>query len=118
MYTCYHKYTITTLGGLQTYSYFSGDGDEIFIKVRASLERLRQHASLVGMTIRMDPEYLRKHVDNRRQPIQDNADLTSLPPYQYIYAPYEYGESCMCVYCMHVCVCVCMCMYVHIPILR
>eukprot|EP01031_Cornospumella_fuschlensis_P028338 gene28338-34214_t len=83
------------LGGLQTYSYFSGDGDEIFIKVRASLERLRQHASLVGMTMRMDPEYLRKFVDNRRQPIQDNAEITSLPPYQYIYAPYEYDKHVM-----------------------
>eukprot|EP01039_Chlorochromonas_danica_P003205 gene3205-3510_t len=83
------------LAGLQTYSFLSGDGDEIYIKIRASLSRLQTHAELRETLVQLDADYLRKNIDNRRQPIMDNEDMTSLPPYQYIYAPYKKDKAPM-----------------------
>lgn len=83
------------LAQLQTYCYLSGDGDEIYVKIRASLSRLQDHAELRDMNMRLDAEYLRKYVDNKRAPIMDNADVTSLPPYQFIYAPYRKDKHAM-----------------------
>ena len=84
------------LAKLQTFCYKSGDGDEIFIKIRAPLERLQEHATLTGMTMLMDPSYLKKFIDNRSQPIADDPDQTNLTPYQFIYGPYNPGKSVIC----------------------
>lgn len=83
------------LAHLQTYCYLSGDGDEIYIKIRASLERLQEHAELREMVLLLDADYVRKHIDNKRQPIMDNADETSMPPYQFIYAKYKADKHAM-----------------------
>lgn len=80
------------LAKLQTFTFKSGDGDEIFIKVRASLSRLQEHAELTGLSMLMDPNYLKKHIDKRSQPIADDPDQTSLTPYQFIYGPYNSGK--------------------------
>jgi hypothetical protein len=79
------------LGGLETYQFYSGDNDEIFIKVHASLERLQNHAENTGFRMLMDEKYLEQHVDDTSSPIADDPDLTRLSPYEYIYGKYDTG---------------------------
>jgi hypothetical protein len=79
------------LAGLQSYSYISGDGDEILVKIRAPIERLEEHAELKEFEMKLNMDYLRKHVDNQRNPIQHNTDVSQITPYMYIYAPYTRG---------------------------
>lgn len=81
------------LAGLQTYAFQSGDGDEIFIKVRASLERLQQHADVTELQVLMDPIYLKERVDSQKEgKIRDDPEVTSLTPYQFIYGKYQKGK--------------------------
>ncbi len=81
------------IAGLQTYAFKSGDGDEIFIKVRASLERLQEHAEATELEMLLDPLYLRDRIDNKAARIRDDPEVTSLTPYQFIYAKYQRGKS-------------------------
>jgi hypothetical protein len=81
------------LAGLQTVTFLSGDGDEIYIKIRASLARLQRQAQVMELEMLMNPLYLRDHVDNQTAKIRDDPTLTSLMPYQYIYGKYDAGEQ-------------------------
>lgn len=81
------------LGGLQTYQFYSGDNDEIFIKVRAPLQRLMSHAEETGFRLLLDEHYLEKHVDDPLNPIADDPDITRLSPYEYIYGKYMQGNT-------------------------
>lgn len=78
--------------GLQTYCFQSGDNDEIYIKIRASLRRLQEHATAIGFEMLYDPNYLQKYMDNKDSPIADDPDITSITPYQFIYGPYDLGK--------------------------
>jgi hypothetical protein len=80
------------LAGLQTYSFLSGDADEIFVKIRAPLQKLKDHATSVGLTMLYDPTYLKKCVDNQQHPIADDPEITTLTPYQFIYGPFDEGN--------------------------
>jgi hypothetical protein len=80
------------IAGLQTYSFSSGDGDEIYIKVRAPLEILKRHANETKFIMQYDPTYLRNYIDRKHQPIADDPEITTLTPYQFIYGPYDDGK--------------------------
>jgi hypothetical protein len=80
------------LGGLDTYQFYSGDNDEIFIKIHASLERLQHHAEQIGFRMLLDEHYLEQHVDDPSNRIADNPDLTRLSPYEFIHSKYDTGE--------------------------
>jgi hypothetical protein len=77
------------LAGLETYQYYSGDADEIFIKVRAPLAILRRHAENVSYKMLMDPAYLKLHVENKDEPIGSNPEHTLLSPYECVYTSYD-----------------------------
>lgn len=89
------------LGGLQTYQFYSGDNDEIIIKVRAPLARLMSHAEETGFRLLLDEHYLEKHVDDPLNPIADDPDITRLSPYEYIYGKYMQGNIA-CLYLLSV----------------
>ncbi len=80
------------LAGLQTYPYLSKDHSEILIKVRASLERLEEHAALIELPMLLDPAYLKDHMDNPTALVRDDPTQTNLTPYQFIHAKYQQGE--------------------------
>jgi hypothetical protein len=84
------------LAGLQTYSFLSGDGDEIYVKIRAPLQKLKDHASAVGLNMLYDPTYLKKQIDNQQHPIADDPEITTLTPYQFIYGPFDEGTKILC----------------------
>lgn len=77
--------------GLETYQYYSGDWDEIFVKIRAPLTVLRSHAEAMNLSLLMDSNYLKLHVENIKEPIGGDRNHTKLSPYEYIYAPYVDG---------------------------
>lgn len=81
------------LGGLQTYQYYSGDNDEIIIKIRAPLARLQQHAEETGFRMLLDEAHLERFIDDPNSPIADDPEITRLGPYEYIYAKYSRGEA-------------------------
>lgn len=80
------------IAGLQTYCFQSGDGDELYIKIRAPLTVLRRHANQSEFKLLYDPKMLREKVDKKYAPIADDPEITSLTPYQFIYGPYVDGE--------------------------
>lgn len=81
------------LAHLQTFSFLSGDGDEIYIKIRAPLHRLQEHAEKIGYSLLLDSNYCKRNVDNKSRMIADDPSITPLTPYQYIYAPYSKGKT-------------------------
>lgn len=74
---------------LQTSCFKSGDGDEIYIKVRANLHRLAEHASDCELEMLLDPIALRDKVDNSDAHIEDDHETTPLTPYQCVYGPFD-----------------------------
>lgn len=78
--------------GLQTYQYYSGDWDEIFIKIRAPLSVLRSHAQNVEYKTLLDPNYIKRHIENLKEPIGNDVNHTRLSPYDFIYANYDDGQ--------------------------
>lgn len=77
------------LADLETYQFYSTDQDEIFIKIRAPLKVLRQHAQNVEFKLLLDPNYIKKHVENLKEPIGEDPTVTKLSPYEFIYASYD-----------------------------
>lgn len=75
--------------GLQTSCFKSGDGDEIYIKLRAPLRRLAEHAADSGWDMLLDPTALREKIDNTDAPIEDDHETTPLTPYQCIYGSFD-----------------------------
>lgn len=80
------------IAGLQTYCFQSGDGDELYIKIRAPLDVLRRHANQTEFKLLYDPKALREKVDKKSAPIADDPEITHLTPYQFIYGPYDDGN--------------------------
>lgn len=81
------------LAELETYQFYSTDMDEIFIKVRAPLNILRRHAQNVEFKMLLDSNYLKKHVENLKEPIGEDPSVTKISPYDYIYASYDDSKS-------------------------
>lgn len=98
--------------GLTTYLYESAQGDEIYCKVRASVERLKYHADVIDYRVLCDKHVLKDmacagvrnedDTDYKIKPIHIAHDETvsELGPYDYIYTDYdreanqEIFESC------------------------
>jgi hypothetical protein len=81
------------LVGLETYQFYSGDSDEIYIKIRAPLQILRSHAENMKLKMLLDSNYLKKHVENIKAPIGQDPLLTKISPYEFIYGSYDDGRS-------------------------
>lgn len=79
--------------GLETYQYYSGDADEIFVKIRAPLDILRAHAQSIEYKMVLDPNYIKRHIENIKEPIGQDPKHTKLSPYEHIYASYD---DCKC----------------------
>ncbi|KAJ1396497.1 calcium-activated chloride channel-domain-containing protein [Ochromonadaceae sp. CCMP2298] len=77
------------LAGLETHQFLSGDADEIFIKIRAPLKILREHAANVEYNLLMDSAYLKRHVENKNEPIGSDPAHTLLSPYECLYTKYD-----------------------------
>ena len=75
--------------GLETYQYYSGDWDEIFIKIRAPLDVLRSHAKNMELKMLLDSNYIKRHIENMKEPIGTDENHTKLSPYEFIYASYD-----------------------------
>ena len=84
------------LVGLETYQFYSGDCDEIFVKIRAPLHILRQHAQNVEYKMLLDSNYIKRHIENLKEPMGNDPNHTKLSPYDFIYASYNDGKCCMC----------------------
>jgi hypothetical protein len=80
--------------GLQTYQYYSGDWDEIFVKIRAPLSVLRSHAENIEYKMLLDPNYIKRHIENAKEPIGGDINHTKLSPYEFIHASYTDGTLC------------------------
>jgi hypothetical protein len=92
--------------GLDVKYFYSCQRDEIYLKIRATPDRLRQEAFRIGYRLLLDADRLKAKaaLGKRRQGdwvwkpivIVDEFKLSSLQPYQYIYAPYDnlaYGDG-------------------------
>ena len=77
------------LAGLQTYQFYSGDGDEIIVKIRAPLKVLRHHAEFLGIKMLLSQDYLENVLENQNAKIGEAPEVTTLSPYEFIYAPYN-----------------------------
>mmetsp|Transcript_32767 Transcript_32767/g.47312 ORF Transcript_32767/g.47312 Transcript_32767/m.47312 type:complete len:789 (-) Transcript_32767:186-2552(-) len=75
------------IGGLDIYQFYSGDGDEIFIKVGASIERLEKWARKSILKFLLDPHYLKEKLDTLH-PIHHDPSISPISPYQFIYHKY------------------------------
>lgn len=80
------------IAGLETYQYRTGDEDEIVVKVRAPLSKLKSHATSLKFIMKYDEHYLQDVIDDPNKPIVDDIEVTSYSPYEYIYGPYDQGE--------------------------
>mmetsp|Transcript_21771 Transcript_21771/g.36403 ORF Transcript_21771/g.36403 Transcript_21771/m.36403 type:complete len:780 (+) Transcript_21771:27-2366(+) len=77
------------LAGLETYQYYSGDHDEIFIKIKAPLNILRQHAENIEYKMLLDDNYIKRHIENQIFPMGNDDRQTRFTPYEFIYASYD-----------------------------
>jgi hypothetical protein len=77
------------LGGLQTDQFFSGDTDEIVIKVRASLSRLEQAAESSDLRFLCNEEYLEAEIDDPEEKIADDPYVSRITPYEHIYCKFS-----------------------------
>lgn len=83
-----------TIAKFVTYMFYSNDKDQskIFIKIKAPIELLREHAEEIEFLMKLDEEYAEKHIDLPHQKIGRGNDpdliLTTLSPYEYIFVKY------------------------------
>lgn len=82
------------LANLDLYMFYSSDEEQkyIFIKIKASVDVLKQHAEQIGYPLRVDEIYARDHIDIPHASIANDPNITKLTPYEYIYIPYN-GEK-------------------------
>ena len=81
---------------LETYSYLSVQGDEVYIKIRADLERLMKQADAVNFKMLLD-EKRTKELAEKGLPahgiaplaLNDDPKYCSYGPYEYIYAKFD-----------------------------
>jgi len=91
-----------TRGGFQTKSFYSAQADEVYVKIRAPLDRLLREADRIDLKLPLNPENLKKLLKEGRREgnkelwgpvnIPDTSVETPLSPYDYIYARYEYDR--------------------------
>ncbi len=76
--------------GLETYAFLSVQGDEVYIKVRAPLDVLREQAKMVSYPMKLDMVELEKKFDKETgKPLIKHEQDRAYKPYQHIYIEYE-----------------------------
>jgi hypothetical protein len=75
--------------GLLTYLFYSNDRKIIFLKVGATIDRIKRAADEMNYLMLLSEEYLQNHVDTGDFPVVDEPDITLYHPYEYIYGNYE-----------------------------
>ncbi|CAM9680880.1 unnamed protein product [Chrysoparadoxa australica] len=87
--------TRLTMGGLETAMFYSAQSDEVYVKIRCPLDRLKAEADRIDYKLLLEQTTLRSACANGRpgvwEPINivDEFKLCKYDPYQYIYAPYS-----------------------------
>ena len=82
--------------GLDTYAYFSVQKDEVYVKIRANLDRLQQQADALNYSMELDKDKL-KAAASRGFPkfnigplkLSDDKRICKYDPYDMIYAKYD-----------------------------
>ena len=76
--------------GLETFAFLSVQGDEVYIKVRAPLDVLREQAKMVSYPMKLDMVELEKKFDKETgKPLIKHEQDRAYKPYQHIYIEYE-----------------------------
>mmetsp|Transcript_20422 Transcript_20422/g.69393 ORF Transcript_20422/g.69393 Transcript_20422/m.69393 type:complete len:748 (+) Transcript_20422:84-2327(+) len=85
-------------GGLQMRMFYSVQNDEVYCKLRATLERLEKEADRIDYKLPLDPQALQKTAERGREGkwgpllIEDPHNQCPFGPYDYIYGKYEYNR--------------------------
>lgn len=90
--------------GLETKLYYSVQNDEVYCKIRANLKRLMKEADRVEYIALLEPNAIANALregnmngpeENRWSPkeVPHIPDETTIEPYEYIYAPFEYKDA-------------------------
>ena len=90
--------------GLETFSYLSVERDSIIVKIRASVKRLSEHATVIGYSMLLDDERLKIAAEEGRKDragnysvkplkISHNPDITAIEPYKFIYSQFSAVED-------------------------
>jgi hypothetical protein len=92
-------------GGLQTFLYFSVTKDEVYCKIRAPLERLKQEGDRIDYNVRLNEEQLQQAAaagipGAGIAPINivDMINASHRAPYEYIYGKYDTDDRLQIVY--------------------
>eukprot|EP00638_Chattonella_subsalsa_P015368 CAMPEP_0117851498 /NCGR_PEP_ID=MMETSP0949-20121206/22438_1 /TAXON_ID=44440 /ORGANISM="Chattonella subsalsa, Strain CCMP2191" /LENGTH=784 /DNA_ID=CAMNT_0005699333 /DNA_START=338 /DNA_END=2692 /DNA_ORIENTATION=+ len=92
--------TALNQGGLETELYYSIQRDEVYCKIRASYERLRQEADRTDYKVRFDAEELKKYCEKGRPDkkwgpidIRDERNECSYMAYEHIYGEYKHDND-------------------------
>lgn len=75
--------------GLLTYLFYSNDRKIVFLKVGATIDRIKRAADEMDYLMLLSEDYLQNHVDTGDFPVVDEPDITLYHPYEYIYGNYE-----------------------------
>ncbi len=91
--------------GLETYNYLSVQKDEIYVKIRADPKRVMFQADIENIKVLLEEEELMqatqkgfrgvindKVIQVKPFLISKGEEYTTIRPYQYIYAPFDYDE--------------------------
>ena len=91
--------------GLETYNYLSVQKDEVYVKVRADSKRVMFQADIENMKVLLDEDELMQMTQKGFRGVIDDKIIqvkpflisrgeehTSIRPYQYIYAPFDYDD--------------------------
>ena len=79
--------------GLETYAFLSVQGDEVYIKVRAPLDVLKEQAKMVSYPMKLDKVELEKKLVEKKVPEcmidKDNEQQCAYTPCEHIYIEYD-----------------------------
>lgn len=115
------KYSMKTIinrlqsAGLETKLFYSCQRDEIYVKVRASYERLLKQADIVNYKLQLDPIKLRTRLAAGKRStdpayeinggfkwrpvlVEDELHISDIEPYEYIYGEYREREDLQTLY--------------------
>lgn len=94
--------------GLETSLFYSCQRDEIYVKIRASPERLRTEADRINYKLRLHPERVRTYAQSGKKEgnqyvwkpfsIQDENQISPYDPFDYIYGAYSMNPKLQMLY--------------------
>merc|ERR1719230_1285955 len=91
--------------GLETFAYYSIQKDEVYIKIRASLDRLMQQADAVNWKMELDPAVLADTAAKgfpkfgiKPLELNDDPKYCKYKPYEYIFAKFDQDPDLVVLY--------------------